>query len=280
MGNPLKLAEVAVDLGKPVARALAEEASALLAGGAKGGKTAVKEFADSALASGGSDMSSLGGNWLARARGVANPYLEEFNAVQINPRYRHAIDVTRGRIDSTSAEYSAAYKEQLHTRYGLVHKYAWAVPNAEALAAIGEQGRIVEAGAGSGYWSHLLRQMKSDVVAFDFHGMELSANRFHSSGHAWTEILKGDASAVKQYGDRSLFMSFPPADDPFAHQVLRNFKGDRFVYVGEPAGGVTGDTKFHNLLAQRWRATKSVEIPRWEASDGFLQDELTVFERK
>lgn len=266
MVNPLKVAEVAADVAKPVVSGLVDEAAALLSSsGAKGGRALIGHGPI---------------DWLERAKAVVNPYLRDFEATQVNPTYKRAIDITRGRIGSTHEEYRWAFKEQMTTRYGLTHKYAWAVPNSEALAAVGEQGKIVEAGAGSGYWAHLLRSMKADVVAFDEHGSNLAANRFHSSGHAWTDIIQGDASTVKQYPDRSLFMSFPPADDPFAHNVLKNFKGDRFVYVGEPAGGITGDSHFHDLLARRWRETKTVEIPRWEASDGFLQDSLTVFERR
>ena len=308
MPNPLKLADVAVSIAevatgevglaaRRAARGFAEEASVALTGAinraGKGATGLVELTGGSIPVKGGNVSRELAGDiakdatavdWLSRAKSIANPYLTEFNATQADPAYRRAIDITRCRIPSTTEEYTQAYRTQMTTRFGLTHKYAWAVPNAEALAAVAQQGKVVEAGAGSGYWASLLREMKADVVAFDEHGTalrgSLDANRFHSGARAWTDIVRGDATAIKQYPDRSLFMSFPPEDDPFAYDVLRRYKGDRFVYVGEPAGGVTGDEKFHNLVARGWKEVKTVEIPRWESSSGFLQDALTVYERR
>lgn len=313
MPNPLKLADVAVSIAegatgevlaaRRAALGLAEEASVAFTGAIdRAGKSAagLVELHGGSIAGNGGKVSKLGQvgrdlagdidrdvsavDWLSRAKSTANPYLAEFNATQADPAYRRAIDITRCRIPSTTEEYTQAYRTQMNTRFGLTHKYAWAVPNAEALATVAQQGKVVEAGAGSGYWASLLREMKADVVAFDVHGTglqgSLDANRFHSGARAWTDIVRGDATAIKQYPDRSLFMSFPPEDDPFAYDVLRRYKGDRFVYVGEPAGGVTGDEKFHNLVARGWKEVKTVEIPRWESSSGFLQDALTLYERR
>lgn len=324
MPNPVQIAEIAAAAGKSVASAapgLAEEAAVLL--GRSGltktvGRTAAESVgrvaAESVLAEtvavpgvasgkraamavgetfgingagAGANPGSVGAlkiDWMARAKAVENPYLREFNATQVDPSYRRAIDITRGRIDMTDSNYGPAFREQMRTRYGLTNKYAWAVPNEEALATIAKEsnGRVVEVGAGSGYWSSLLRKMDVDVVAYDLHGADLAANRFHNSvpTRAWTDILKGDATAAKPHGDRALFMSFPPDGDPFAHAALKNYRGDKFVYVGEQQGGITGDDKFFNLLARRWKEEKTVAIPNWEASDGFLRDALTVYSRR
>lgn len=312
MPNPVQIAEIAQAAGRaaaPLAKGLAEEAAHLLGGfsqaagkSAAGQETLVKKAlaqevlpkevlpkqlagAEGARALSLSEATARGLNLneaTARAVAVPNPYLVEFTALQKDPSYRRAIDIARGRIDSSSSEYMAAFRQQREMRYGLTNKYAWAVPNQEALATIAAEGRVVEAGAGSGYWASLLRSMKTDVVAFDQHGTDLAANHFHKGSpvKAWTDIAKGDASAVRPHGDRSLFMSFPPHDEPFAYDVLKNYRGNRFVYVGEGPGGVTGDDKFFNLLAKRWKEERTVAIPNWEASDGFLRDALTVYVRR
>lgn len=307
MPNPIKIAEVAVAAGKavaPMVPGLAEEAAVLLA---KTGltKSAGRVAAESVLAdtvavgagsgkgaalavgenlSGKGKLVSENIDWLSRAKSVDNPYLREFNATQVDPAYRRAIDITRGRIDMTDGNYGPAFREQMRIRYGLTNKYAWAVPNEEALATLGKEsgGKIVEVGAGTGYWSSLMRKMNADVVAYDLHGADLAANRFHNAvpTRTWTEVLKGDALAVKPHGDRTLFMSFPPDGDAFAHTALKNYRGDKFVYVGEQQGGITGDDKFFNLLARRWKEEKTVAIPNWEASDGFLRDAMTVYSRR
>ncbi len=308
MPNPIQIAEIAQAAGRaaaPLARELAEEAAQLLGHGslAKSGlvetgltrtglqsagtetaarKLAINEALPKQLAAGEGGRALSLSEATSRAAAVPNPYLAEFNALQKDPSYRRAIDIARGRIDSSSSEYSLAFRQQREMRYGLTNKYAWAVPNQEALATIAAEGRVVEAGAGSGYWASLLRAMKTDVIAFDKHGTDLAANHFHKASpvKAWTDIARGDAAAVKPHGDRSLFMSFPPHDEPFAYDVLKNYRGNRFVYVGEGPGGVTGDDKFFNLLAKRWKEEKTVAIPNWEASDGFLRDALTVYVRR
>lgn len=55
----------------------------------------------------------------------------------------------------------------LENRSQFVKKCAWAVPNMAAINEIARQGKIVEVGAGTGYWTFLLRQMGVDVVAYD-----------------------------------------------------------------------------------------------------------------
>jgi hypothetical protein len=75
-------------------------------------------------------------------------------------------------------------------------------------------------------------------------------------------------------------MSFPPGDEPFGYDVLNQYRGDRFVYVGEERGGSTGDEKFFDLLERQWTQTKFVEIPRWEISDGLMRDAMQVFGRR
>ena len=48
-----------------------------------------------------------------------------------------------------------------------VQKWAWAVPNKEALNAIKRHSPIAEIGCGSGYWAMLLKEMGVDVTAYD-----------------------------------------------------------------------------------------------------------------
>jgi short subunit dehydrogenase-like uncharacterized protein len=266
----VELAELAVKAAEtPQVSRLAVEAADLLKQVAPG---SVKKLADGV---------NTAVNWLEKAKRVDNPYLRDFEETQTNPAYKRSMDIVRHRVDAPEGLWGFAYRKQLETRYALTHKYAWAVPNAEALATIAEQGKVVDAGAGSGYWSSLLRKMDVDVVAFDKHGMDLSSNHFHKTAvRPWTDIVKGDAQTVSAHGDRTLFMSFPPDGEPFGHDVLNQYRGDKFVYVGEERGGVTGDEKFFDLLDKQWKQTKFVEIPRWECSDGLMRDAMQVFERR
>lgn len=220
-------------------------------------------------------------DFAARARDVDNPYLREYEAVQRDPQYKNAIDIVRGRKEAGTLEYRRAYQLQENTRHALTHKYSWAVPNEEALAAIAREGPIIEAGAGSGYWAHLLKNVGADVVAFDQHGVNVAENYYHSTArNAWTNIIRGTEDTVSQHPDRTLFMSFPPMSEPFGVNVLNNYRGRRFAFVGELGdGSCTGDRAFHNALETQWREVQSVELPNWTVASGTLWDRLHIFER-
>ena len=47
---------------------------------------------------------------------------------------------------------------------------------------------------------------------------------------------------------RVLFLSWPNYNTDFAYKALKRFQGDTVIFLGEDAGGCTGDEKFHQLL--------------------------------
>lgn len=59
--------------------------------------------------------------------------------------------------------------------------YAFAVPSAEALAALAKHGPLVEWGAGTGYWAAMLQRAGADVVALDCQPTASGA------GHAYSD---------------------------------------------------------------------------------------------
>lgn len=60
-----------------------------------------------------------------------------------------------GRSSSTEMGWKAANLLQQDRRLALTNKYAGAVPTAEALATVARHGPVIEAGAGSGYWTRV-----------------------------------------------------------------------------------------------------------------------------
>lgn len=52
-------------------------------------------------------------------------------------------------------------------RAELVRRYAWAVPDAAAIAALAARSPLVEIGAGTGYWARLLAAAGADIIAYD-----------------------------------------------------------------------------------------------------------------
>jgi hypothetical protein len=220
-------------------------------------------------------------DFLAAANRLENPYLTEFNALQDDPDYQLALSVARYRKWSAKLTPIAADIKQNKMRRALTDKYSWSVPNSEALTLTAEQGPLIEAGAGSGYWAHLLQNMGADVLPFDKYGNNTVENYYASGAtKAWTNIITGGAETVATYPNRTLFMSFPPAEEPFAADVLKTYAGKKFVFVGETCSdSCTGDKEFHSLLASQWREVKSVKIPNWTCPVGIVEDAAYLFER-
>lgn len=150
--------------------------------------------------------------------------------------------------------------------------YAWAVPDEEAIEEVAALGPILEVGAGRGYWARLISDAGGDVVATDAHP---PADRFYP-----VEALDAE-QAVRKYGARrTLMLVWPPYDDSMAVRALREYErqgGERVIYVGEGAGGCTGDDGLHAALGEQstWTVSRVIDIPQWEG----LHDVLTVYER-
>lgn len=166
------------------------------------------------------------------------------------------------------------FGSQYNDRINFVRKYAWAVPDQAALQAIADCGKIVEIGAGTGYWAHLLREMGVDVVAFDKAPYE---NGW--CNNIWTEIERGGPEEAGKHPDRTLFLCWPPYAQPMAADTLRHYTnagGKQVVYVGEGFGGCTGDDDFHEMLDRDYKFVCSVHIPRWFG----MNDSLKVYRRR
>ena len=85
-----------------------------------------------------------------KPKALVNPYLDEFNAI-------------KDRLEALPYDEDASYTIRAirydmyqnswtgKTRHDFTHKYAWAIPNDEAIHTIASLGPIVEMGAGTGY---------------------------------------------------------------------------------------------------------------------------------
>lgn len=160
-------------------------------------------------------------------------------------------------------------------RERLIERYAWAIPTERALAAIAALGPVLEVGAGSGYWAHLLRERGVNVIAVD-HAINGDAEEYPlTRTGAWTRVEQGDALTVARHPFRTLFLSWPPMDR-MAVTALAHHRGDYVAYIGEGEGGCTADDEFHALLEDRYDEVASVLIPRWQA----INDRLTIHRRR
>ena len=177
-----------------------------------------------------------------------------------------------------------------------VEAWSWAVPNEAALHALGGLGRLVEMGAGSGYWSRLLRQRGVDVVAYD-RAPGIGCTWYRDGGLGpvqHTEVVRAEPEVLQAHPDRALLLVWPPLvsheslDDPqfvsFGRRCLSAYAGTTVAYVGEPkrvrADGNrpawTGDDTFFDDLHRDFAAIQWVSIPRWPG----LHDALWILRRR
>mgnify|MGYP001603501330 CR=1 FL=1 len=142
-----------------------------------------------------------------------------------------------------------SFLSEILAREILVRLYAWAVPTEEVIRTLVKHAPIVEIGAGTGYWAHLIHQMGGDILAYDqivpqddpevllrdcpveFSVTDLLQD-IHSSTFLYSqrvETLKkqyliqrachfpvqpGGPEQAAEHSDHSLFLCWPLHDDP------------------------------------------------------------------
>ena len=142
--------------------------------------------------------------------------------------------------------------------------YAWGVPSAHALQAIAEVSPhgVVEIGAGTGYWAHLLEQQGVSVRAYDSAPLQFDdhINGFHALanlGNAlpFARVSDGGAEAAGWHPERTLLLCWPPRESDgsgtgdrdvamMASDALAHYNGNTVAYVGvcRAAAGQSSET--------------------------------------
>lgn len=156
-------------------------------------------------------------------------------------------------------------------RFRLAKRYAWGVPNQEAIEAIAALGSVVEIGAGTGYWASLLAAFGVDVVAYD----ERPGHNGWCDHACYHPVSVGGPADVERHPDRALFLCWPPMSE-MAAESLALYAGRYVAYVGEYSGGCCADDAFFESLDSGWVEIESVCIPQWPG----LHDALSIFERQ
>jgi hypothetical protein len=189
--------------------------------------------------------------------GLLNPYLEFYRAMP--PACRRDLSMPVSAAELLSPEW-------LKLKAAIAGHFAWAVPTEYAIQTVSKYStRVVEIGAGSGYWAWMMRQAGIAVAAFD-------AGCF---AFTWDEVARGDERAVLFYPDHTLFLCWPPWNSDMAYNALAWHRGDYVVYVGEWMGGCA-NRRFFTLLASAFEAIDLVNIPQWCNRD----DRLMIFKRR
>jgi hypothetical protein len=201
--------------------------------------------------------------------------------------------------NSFSAEYYRTWEPewywveegQMHHRRELCKEYSWAIPDPASLLFLKEHigPRVVEMGAGVGYWAWQLSQLGIAMLCYDAHPPDVSPNGYHSTVFeeddgertgalraVFYPVQKGTPEVLRQHGDRTLFLCWPPYSNDMAIESLRAYPGPRLVYIGEDEGGCTADEAFFTELAHNWREVATHQGVQWWG----LHDRIYVYERE
>lgn len=158
-------------------------------------------------------------------------------------------------------------------RPGLVAKYAFAIPNTEAVETCVRYGPILEIGCGMGYWAYLIRKAGGKIVAVDYKPGVLWETL--GKGSTWVDVEFGDENTVDVYPHHTLMVCWPPMDS-MAARALAKTKAANVIYIGEGFYGCTADDEFHTRLEEEWEEVERVKIPQWTG----VHDMFLVYQRK
>ncbi|KAJ3033272.1 hypothetical protein HDV00_006535 [Rhizophlyctis rosea] len=159
--------------------------------------------------------------------------------------------------------------------------FSWSIPTLPVLNALMAAcpNGILDVGAGTGYWSHLLSVCGADVVAIDNYSESKIIDE-----DAWRKSIisgKNEASEPKpqyyhvqnadgntyistgQAGKRALCFSWPRHTFG-AEAGFPGYEGDVVVYIGEGEDGCTADIPTALLDTEEWYTEEDYDVPHWD----------------
>ena len=155
------------------------------------------------------------------------------------------------------------FEEYFRTRYGYV------IPTSLVIREIlkfTHNETILEIGAGTGLWAHILRNKGQKITPTDLKPkVYKDTPRELIDKYAWfnsfidVEKLSGIDSVKKYNKHEVLMIVWPEQSKIWAYETLQLFKGNKFIYVGNK--DETGDINLLNTLSKDWVEQKSIKLP-------------------
>lgn len=154
-------------------------------------------------------------------------------------------------------------------RSRVIARFGFAIPCREAIQAAVAAGPLVELGAGTGYWSALIRNAGGDVLACD---PDDGGYGFAVGSHHPVE--RCDArDFVRQHPERHALIVWPSYGEDWACQAAESLAVGRTLFlVGEGPGGCTGNDRLFRYLDDAFELVDEIALPVWPG----IHDHLTV----
>lgn len=241
--------------------------------------------------------------------GVYNPYMLEMEKYWAQHDIQSNFDwLCKHKPAPGEDEFSARVRSwecSYNKRTEMIFRYSFAMPTQEAIDRIASFGKILEVGAGTGYWSNLLLRAGADVIAVDKAPIDLGPippdsklpvlkNQWPFTT-SWFPVQQGDGPTFvdKYTPEYTLFMCWPNYNDSFAYDCLAASKGEYAIYIGEQSTGCTAGDDFFALLGEEygleihnkdraepiphlWDIVEEIDLPQWPG----IHDCLYILKRK
>jgi hypothetical protein len=177
---------------------------------------------------------------------------------------------------------AAGFRGAYDARDRLRARYAYAVPDAAALAALAALSPLVEIGAGLGYWASLLAARGADIIAYDKQPPGKN-DWFDAEAKPYFAVRQGDAAAAAAHPERTLFVCWPPYSEgpaptrpDVAAAALAAYRGTRLAYIGEGRYGCTAGQRFFDALERDWQLVQTIGLPNLPG----VSDALFIYRRR
>lgn len=110
-------------------------------------------------------------------------------------------------------------------RANAIAKYAFAIPTDEALEQVVACSRagVVEVGAGTGYWAHMLACRAVDVLAFDVEPAPSRGSPWFAGTEPWHPVQCADHGVAGRLPERTLLIAWPTKNDIWASVALEQY---------------------------------------------------------
>lgn len=192
---------------------------------------------------------------------------------QEKEKHKKILDTTLNSIDILTVSRDREYfpmERDYFTKY-----ISWSIPSRDALEKIKEFVKndiVIEVAAGSGIWSVLMTAIGITVFPTDIQ---------EKSGQILGNFIVKKIGSFTENQEffpycNVLFISWPSLYESWATETLKQFKGNKFVYIGEERGGCCADDSFFDELDENWEWIECHNIPMWRG----LHDCMSFYQRK
>jgi SAM-dependent methyltransferase len=142
--------------------------------------------------------------------------------------------------------------------YRMVPEFGFSIPCAEVLGALWKLQPIVEVGAGSGYWTALMRHIGIEVVGTDpdDHGFKFTTGKYDPDQARYTA-----AEAVMRWPEHTVFCSWPSYKEDWFRKAMEQMRSGQYMVLIREDACCDEDT--WDWVSESFDQIEYIPIPAW-----------------